>query len=323
MAVQGGLLATTIAQRHEDKLKGEMHAGNAQPILIFLFAKIVAYTILGFFLGWVGSFFQLSLLTRVILQSIVSIFMIGTALHLLGIHPIFRYFVIQPPRILTRLVRKQSKSNDWFAPFFLGLFTIFIPCGTTQAVMALAIASGTPLTGALMLFAFTLGTSPLFFALGYFATKLGDVFQKGFTKLASYAILALAIWSLNSSIALAGSPITLESVWINVYCTFSWCGQVQDTIPADQATTTPTIYIDATGYSPNRLAIKAGEHIELHLKNTAGQGCQQAFTLPALGIQKVVPVGQEAVVTFTAPKTPQRLTFSCSMNMYRGTIDVI
>ena len=112
------------------------------------------------------------------MQILVGIFMLGTALNLLDVHPIFRYFVIQPPKFLTRLVRKQSKSThfakasrveaDMFAPAILGALTIFIPCGTTQAMMALAIGSGSPFLGASVLFAFVLGTSPVFFILGYF-----------------------------------------------------------------------------------------------------------------------------------------------------------
>src|SRR5258708_2261088 len=119
MAVQGGLLASTIAQREEDRLKEKTTKGAAMPILSFVIAKLVAYTLLGFLLGWLGSAFQLSLSARTIIQFAVVIFMVGTALNILEVHPIFRYFVIQPPRFLTRLVRKQSKSKDVFAPAIL------------------------------------------------------------------------------------------------------------------------------------------------------------------------------------------------------------
>lgn len=78
------------------------------------------------------------------MQVFVAIFMIGTALNILNVHPIFRYFVIQPPKFLTRLVRNQSKSKSLFAPTLLGAFTVLIPCGTTQAMMALAIGYGNP-----------------------------------------------------------------------------------------------------------------------------------------------------------------------------------
>src|ERR1035437_2446032 len=65
MAVQGGLLAATLAQREEERLKEKTKKGTALPIFSFLLAKLLSYTLLGLLLGWFGSFFQLSILTRV------------------------------------------------------------------------------------------------------------------------------------------------------------------------------------------------------------------------------------------------------------------
>src|SRR3972149_1246268 len=152
MAVQGGLLATTLAQRQA--LVGSEGNSRTLPVLSFLAAKLLAYTILGALLGWLGSFFQLSVALQAFLLAAVAVFMVGTALNMLGVHPIFRYFVIAPPRFVTRIIRSRAKSADSFAPALLGLFTIFIPCGTTQAMMALAIGSGNPLYGAVILSAF-------------------------------------------------------------------------------------------------------------------------------------------------------------------------
>lgn len=329
MAVQGGLLAATIAQREEERLKEKTkQSGNALPILAFLIAKLVAYTILGLLLGLVGSAFQLSLTAKIILQFAVAIFMVGTALNILNVHPIFRYFIIQPPRFLTRIVRKQSKKQDIFAPILLGAFTVLIPCGTTQAMMALAIASGNPLTGSAILFAFILGTSPIFFLLGYFATKLGDVMQQKFMKFASVAIILLAIFNFNNAIALTGSNFTLDNIGKNAWCSINYCDNGQETQGNVQGmksdpTNDAVIAIDASGYNPDNLTVKAGSKTTLHLKNTGGAGCTQAFTIPSLGLQKIIPLGTSGDLAFTAPNQPGELPFMCSMGMYRGKINVI
>lgn len=311
LAVQGGLLASTIAMQEEEKLeeKGKK-SGNAIPILAFLAAKLIAYTILGFLLGLFGSIFSLSLTAQIIMQFVVIIFMLGTAGNILEIHPIFRYFVIQPPKFLTRRIRNQSKSKSIFAPAILGALTIFIPCGTTQAMMALSIGSGKPLLGALIMFAFILGTTPLFFILGFLATKLGDVYQKRFMKIAAVALILLAILNLRNVLGLAG---------VNLNINFG-----QNTTPAQitNATTSPTIEFLQSGYSPNAVFVPAGKDITLTLKNTTGAGCIQSFVIPSLGIQKVVPVGSSIQVTFTAPAKGQ-LAFMCGMGMYRGVINVI
>lgn len=321
MAVQGGLLAATLAQSEEERLENKMKGGNVYPILAFLIAKLIAYTALGALLGFLGSFFQLSITTKVILQIAVAIFMIGTALNILNVHPVFRYFVVQPPKFLTRLVRKQSKSQSLFAPALLGAFTIFIPCGTTQAMMALSVASGSPLFGALVLFAFILGTSPVFFILGYFATKLADSFHQNFMRLAAIAIILLALFNINNAISLSGSNWTIGNMWKGFWCTVSIC---PDSLPRNgQVVTDTTIIIGSIGYNPNAITVRAGSKVTLHLKNTEGTSCIQAFTIPSLGIQKVVPVGTSADIAFTAPSQPQQIAFMCSMGMFRGVITVI
>lgn len=321
MAVQGGLLAATLAQSEEERLQEKAKGGNALPILAFLTSKLAAYTLLGFLLGLLGSFFQLSIQLRVFLQIAVSIFMIGTALNILQVHPIFRYFVIQPPKFLTRIIRKQTKNTtltqgnrlekDLVAPGILGAFTIFIPCGTTQAMMALAVAAGNPLLGAVVMFAFILGTSPVFFILGYFATKLGDIFQEKFMKLAAIAIVLLALFNISNALTLSGVNITIGD-------------DPQKTVQTKEPTVTKqTITIGAVAYTPNSFSVKSGSTVTIHLQNKDGASCIQAFTIPQLGIQKVVPVGQSSDVTFTVPDQPTKLKFMCSMGMYQGVINVI
>ncbi len=309
LAVQGGLLASTISQREQERLQEGVKHGNAKPILAFILAKLVAYTFLGFLLGWFGSVFTLSVRAQAIMLGLVALFMIGTGLNLLNVHPFFRHFALQPPKFLTRLVRNQTKSKDVFAPALLGAFTVFIPCGTTQAMMALAIASGSPWYGAAILFSFVLGTAPLFFILGYFATQLGDAYQRRFFKVAGVFILLLALYNLRGVLVLSGVDISSTS------------SSQDSTNSLPQSAL--TITIQPSGYTPRNLTVKAGSLVTLRLTNADAYTCAQAFTIPKLGIQRTVAPGQSAVVTFVAPATPGKLTFSCSMGMYTGVITVI
>ncbi len=323
LAVQGGLLATTISQRKGKNLSSAQMDGNdALTIFVFLLAKLVAYTILGFLLGWFGSVLELSLTVRVVMQFLVALFMIGTALNMLSAHPIFRYFVIQPPRFLTKMVRNQSKNSDLFAPILLGLFTVFIPCGTTQAMMALAIASGSPTLGALTMFIFILGTSPIFFLLGYFATRLGDAFKMQFNRIAATLIILLAFFNLDGALALTGSSWTVRNLSKNIYCSISFCVQAQEQV-AGSAVTNTTITLNQSGYMPNRFSVNRGSHVTLNLINKNASGCIQAFTIPQLNIQKIVSVGKEEKLEFDAPGKPGEIAFMCSMGMYRGVMEVL
>ncbi len=321
LAVQGGLLASTIAQREEEKLKEKAGKGSAAPILWFLLAKLVAYTILGLLLGWFGSLFSLSLTVKLIMQFAVIVFMFGTAMSLLNVHSIFRHFIIQPPKFLTRMVRNRSKSKDIFAPVILGAFTVFIPCGTTQAMMALAIAGGSPFIGAGIMFAFVLGTSPVFFVLGYFATRLGEFWHKKFLRVAAFAIILLTVFNLNNTLALTGKNISLTDIGKKAVCSVAFCGK-SDGLAVAEASNDLSITIGVYGYTPNSFTVTRNSDIKIKLYNKDSSSCSQAFTIPSLGIQKVVPLGSSAEVSFRSPDKPTQIAFMCSMGMYRGIINV-
>ena len=223
MAVQGGLLASSLGQQLEQEMlnqpgkarEGRYHPqkktqGMAVPILLFLSAKMLAYTLLGLVLGGLGSVLQLTPAMRAVLLIGIGIFMLGNALRMLNVHPIFRYFSVEPPKFITRFIRRKAKNtNDWYAPLFLGALTVFIPCGVTQAMMAVAIGTGSPAMGAALMFAFTLGTSPVFFAVAYLATRLGQVLEKWFMRFVAVTVLVLGLLSINSGLNLAGlSPFS-------------------------------------------------------------------------------------------------------------------
>src|SRR6185503_314378 len=226
LAVQGGLLASSLAHQIEQdyleeaaaqkkprkKEQPKKRSSSALPILLFLLAKIVAYTFLGVLLGWLGSFLTLSPLTRAILMLAIGIFMVGNALRMFNVHPIFRYFSVEPPKFITRYIRRTSKGTDTFTPLFLGALTVFIPCGVTQAIMAAALATGSPITGAAMMFAFILGTSPVFFIVAYLTTELGSRLEKFFMRFVAAVVLILGLVTINGGLNVLGSPLSFSNL---------------------------------------------------------------------------------------------------------------
>lgn len=311
MAVQGGILTTALTREEETDPRGSRVVG----VTAFLMAKLLSHAILGALLGWLGSFIALSPRTQAIGIGLVSLFMIGTALSFLDIHPIFRYFVIQPPRMLTRYIRGTAKGGSWYAPVLIGLLSIFIPCGTTQAMMVLAASTGSPLWGMAVLGVFVLGTAPLFFLLGISIDVIKATLKEKFGVVASVLVMSLALINLNAALTLYGSRVNLWSLPRALFCAVTFCTPQEGNL---DATTTPTITFWLNGYKIDNPVIPKGESITLTLTNTAGQGCIQAFTIPALDIQEVVPVGITKTLTFTAPDRSGELAFSCSMGMYGG-----
>lgn len=307
LAVQGGLLASIIAARRPSH--------TIWATIAFLITKLIVYTFLGFILGAFGGVLNISPKLQTTMQFIAGVYMIAIALDLLKVHPVFRYFVIQPPRFLTRIVRNQSRSKDLFAPAFLGAMTIFIPCGTTLAMEALAISSANAILGSLIMFVFVLGTTPLFFGVGFLTTVLGDSFQGKFLKLAGLLVLYLGVVSANGALVAAGSPISLPPIEIDL--------SGQGNVTQDQSITqNPEINISSAGYYPNYIRVRKGQQVNLTLKSKGAYSCALAFRIPSLGISKNLAPNDIQQIAFTPTQTGQ-IPFNCSMGMYRGIIEVI
>lgn len=312
LAVQGGLLATALTDGGDQGNTGNQGLQKKLPMVaLFIVAKLLAYIVLGFVLGLIGSTLMLTPKVMGWVQIAAGLFMIATALRMIDAHPIFRYVVIQPPRWAFRLMKNTSRSQSLFAPALLGFLTVLLPCGVTQATMAVAVASGNPFSGAAIMAAFILGTSPVFFILG--ATVVELLQKKVFSYAAAAIIAVFAVLSVNGGLGLVGSPYTLQNYWraaTGEYASGSTAaatGGVQDV----------TITVRNNGYTASATTIKRGVPVRLTLTTDNTQGCIRAFTIPDLGISKVLPVTGTQIVEFTPAKAGP-LAYSCSMGMYTG-----
>jgi uncharacterized protein len=323
LAVQGGLLASTVAQRarvaEQDRVAP---GGQALPIAMFLATKLVAYTALGGLLGLFGSAVGLSPTARGWLQMAAGLFMLGVAGQLLDLHPAFRYFSLQPPRWLQRRIRRESKRDALFAPAVLGAMTVFIPCGTTQAMMVAAVGTGSPARGALVMFAFVLGTTPLFFALGYLATRLGATLQGAFTRVAAVAVLVLAALSFWSGATLAGPPIAVPAFLAGDPGPPATPALVAPAGRGGAAVQEVVVRAEPRAYRPSRVQFKVGEPARLRVVTGQQVGCTSVFTIPGLGVERALPRNGEATVDIPTDR-PGKVRFTCGMGMYSGTIEVV
>jgi sulfite exporter TauE/SafE len=349
LAVQGGLLASSLSNQIENDFQdaGKKRRNNKKsavqdrskltlPILAFLIAKLIAYSILGFFLGLLGQVFQLSPISRAILQIAIGIFMLGNALRMLNVHPIFRFFVFEPPAFLRRRLRKTASGSDGsniLTPAFLGFMTVLIPCGVAQAMMAVALGTGNPLQGAALMFAFTLGTSPVFFAVSYFATQIGARLEKYFVRFVAIVVLVLAVVTINSGLTLAGSPLSFSrltstifeqpqnTIVVSANSNENGSGSVIDsTASSNEGSGVVIINVQNSGYSPSEVHAKAGVPITLRLITNNVRSCSRAFIIPSLGVQQILAETGEAEITLQPQASGTKIPFSCSMGMFSGTI---
>lgn len=334
LAVQGGLLASSLAQQLEHEIAALPAGGKkkgkqapfrpqvARPIVLFLAAKIVAYTLLGFLLGLVGQTMQLNFIARAVLQIAIGVFMVGAALRLFNVHPIFRYFAFEPPAAVRRFIRQRSKNGDaWFAPLFLGGLTVLIPCGITQTMMVLAVGTGNPWMGAAILFAFTLGASPLFFVLAYFSTQLGARLEKYFMRLVAVALLILGFISVETGLNLMGSPFSVTAFTRGMFGT-----QAQVATPAENvslpldSSSVVAVQVKNEGYFPPITHTRAGIPITLELTTEGTYSCARSFVIPSLRVEKLLPASGKVTISIPAQAPGAVLDYSCSMGMYTGQI---
>lgn len=337
--VQGGLLTGAVARRHGTnrgsgrRTPAESSAGSSgwrtvddvRPIGAFLLGKLASHALLGALLGGLGGAAQLGFRTRAFMQIGAGVVMVAMAAHLLGARGL-RRLVPSPPARLTRLVRRSARAESVFAPALLGFATVLIPCGITLSVMVLVVASGSALTGAIGMAVFVLGTSPLFAVLGYFLRRSAGWFRGYLGKAAAVAVAVAGLVSINSGLALAGSSVTLGTAWSQLTGSGSQAR-------ADIADGSDSVSVDPSGVQrivvrvgdgscfPSFVRARAGLPTQLVLRTQGTRGCTRGFVIPSTSFETELPVTGDTIVDLGRP-TPRRISYTCSMGMYRGVIEI-
>jgi hypothetical protein len=220
-------------------------------------------------------------------------------------------------------------------PAILGFLTILIPCGVTLSVMVLAVASGSPVTGAVGMALFVLGTSPLFAALGYGLRRSTDLLRGYLGKAAAVAVIVAGVLSINSGLVLNGSSFTLERAWDRV--TGRDDMDMTMDMPMDQSdmpmennsavTVDPggtqhvLIEVNPTSYSPSRVQVRAGLPTKLTLRTNGNRECTSGFVIPAMNLERTLPETGDTEIDLGKPAAG-RIDYTCSIGMYRGVIEV-
>lgn len=308
LAIQGGLITGLIANQK---------SARGTQIFIFLIAKLTAYTFLGFLLGLFGSKISLSITAAAIFQIFTALFMFGTAMNLLNVHPIFRYLTITPPKFVRRLIKNNRNSEAIFTPIILGVLTVLIPCGVTQAMEVLAINSANPIQGGLTMLFFVLGTAPLFILFGVSAARLSEAWQVQFSRVASVLLISFSLYILNSSLILFNSPLTFSTLTRPITWFFS-----DERFEASPVSNQITINISSTGYSPRYFKVKVNRPVTLTLVSKNVHSCALSFVFKTFNIRTLLEPNDTQSFTFIPTKVGN-YTFSCSMGMYSGTMEVI
>lgn len=321
MAIQGGMMLSALGDK-TDSDEALTTKDGVTTVGSFLIARLVAYTLLGIVLGWIGSVITISVMTRGYLQIVLGLYLVGVALATAQVHPIFRYLLIKPPKFLLKKIKALEVHSGIFGGGILGAFTVLMPCAVTQAAMAVAIASGSPLYGGAVMFAFILGTSPALGLFSVISVKLKSVSEKYFYKISAAIMLVLGLSVINGGVGLTGSIYTVENM-IKVARTPIQDlnnGGIEGTV--NNGLQEATITVTNSGYEPREIKLKAGVKTRITLKTNNVFSCARAFTVPSLNYQVLLSENDTQTFEFT-PSKKGNIVFTCSMGMYRGLFKVL
>ncbi|MCX6762104.1 MAG: sulfite exporter TauE/SafE family protein [Candidatus Moranbacteria bacterium] len=295
-----------------EKYKGEKSgflSGAVKPNLFFHFGRLGGFFVLGGLLGAIGGGINISGNFIAIYTIIIAIVLAILGLNILGLFPDIASLGLSMPRLFSAPWGKLKQSENPAAPFLLGVMTFFLPCGFTQSMQILAIASGSFMRGGLGMFFFALGTVPSLLTLG-----VTTAWSKGknaaiFQKVAGILIVLFAFYTFNSGLALVGAS---GDVFGNQN------GQKEEVknTKTDVAEQIVEMHVTNAGFSPSVLHLKKGVPVRWVIKGDSITGCTSKIIIPSLGISQALSSGDN-VVTFTPDKIGE-IPFSCWMGMVRG-----
>ncbi|MCL4406009.1 MAG: sulfite exporter TauE/SafE family protein [Patescibacteria group bacterium] len=317
-ALIGGLVLSLSKQWVEDYSKNGELAEKGKPHFLFNFGRIVSFSLLGFALGFLGEKFKISPTITSALILLVSGVMLVIALQMLGVKSFNRFRFTLPKGLSSRLI-KDRRSNA-AEPFVVGFLTFLLPCGFTVAAEGLAILSGNPVRGLLMMLFFVLGTMVPLLAIGFSSARFlsNHNLSEKFLKVAGILIIFFVAYNINFQFGISRFISEKRNSE----------NQISDDQPRNEMSTANTqiikaVYTDGSDIQPNSFSVKAGQPVQFEVNvRDNGYGCMSTIMIPGLWYQPLVlKKGQTLIMRFT-PENAGNYQITCAMGVPRGILKV-
>jgi sulfite exporter TauE/SafE len=178
--------------------------------LLYNLGRISTYTFIGAVVGWLGSALaytdRFKMVTRsLLIGSDVFVILVG-----LGTAGLFAWLNVSkldfpgPMKAMTVAVVGLRRLPPAISALPLGLLFGFIPCGYLYAVAITAAQSASVATGALMLFAFGLGTAPSLLLFGSAAHWLSGRARTWMLRIAGLVVAGMGVINLTKHMRMMG-----------------------------------------------------------------------------------------------------------------------
>lgn len=278
--------------------------------------RLVTFLVGGALLGMVGGALPgTSASLHGALALALGLMFLVMGLHMLDLSPSPARLRLTLPGGLSKLGDRAAKAEGRLAPYLVGATTFVLPCGFTQTAQALALASGSPLAGMLIMGAFALGTLPVLAGLSAFGSAAA--LKHRAVRLATGAVLSLfAFGQIDGGLTVLGSSVTPGTLLASL------TGQAaEQAIPAANAQEQVARMTVAYGtYQPRNLTVKKGIPVRWEIDGQDVSGCASTLIAPVLDLRLNLSPGMN-IVRFT-PLSTGTIPFSCGMGMIRGSFTV-
>jgi len=191
LAIVGGLVLSLSAKISQDNVS------DKKTFILFHVGRLVSFGLLGGVLGLIGNAIGINFTLTAILGVIASLVMLLLGLNLVGV---FAKSNITLPSGIFKFFRRIEHKT--LTPLLIGLGTFFLPCGFTQSMQVTALSSGSFASGAIIMFAFALGTLPMLALLSFGSASFAHGKHAPlFFKSAGVIVVGLGLFALLGALA--------------------------------------------------------------------------------------------------------------------------
>lgn len=270
---------------------------NIKRPILYNTGRILSYTIIGAFVGLLGSLFKVNDVLNGIVVIILSIVMLLMSLNMLQVldFKLFRY----------------KFNNRYRAPFFIGLLNGLVPCGPLQAMEVYALSTGNFATGALSMLLFGLGTVPLMFMFGFVYNLFKGKTKVLINKISAVLVLILSLFMLNRG---------LLSFDIDLFKTVSdYSGYTSSVIEDNYQIVEFDLSVDHF----EDLIVQKGIPVKM-IVNVDSRNltiCNNWIMIRKYNVLQQLHVGRNEI--FFTPNEIGEFSYTCRMNMLKNTIKVV